>query len=116
MESRTILICHVSAIFYLNPADRKMADRKMQTEKWQTEKWQTEKWQTEKWQTEKWQTEKWWQKELEKSAQQKSISQFVIGIDQKFMPSGDARCSFDFGNDGAIRAECGCLRHSPGEL
>src|SRR5262249_21919103 len=31
------------------------------------------------------------------------------------MPSRDARFSFDFGNDGVVRAECGRLRNFPGE-
>src|SRR5215813_5974866 len=49
------------------------------------------------------------------SAQQKSIPQLIIWVNHEFMPSGDAGCSFDFWNDGVVRAESGRLRYSSGE-
>src|SRR5262245_56451164 len=60
------------------------------------------------------QNRKIWERKI-RSAQQKSISQIIIRINQKLVLSRDARRSFDFGNDGVVRAEGGRQRHSAGE-
>src|SRR5262245_16094069 len=48
--------------------------------------------------------------------QQKSSPQFIARINQKLMPPGDARRSFDLRNNRIVRAECGRFYHPPCEL
>src|SRR5499426_476979 len=47
--------------------------------------------------------------------QQKSSPQFIARINQKLMPPGDARRSFDLRNNRIVRAECGGFYHPPCE-
>src|SRR5215470_15606390 len=49
-------------------------------------------------------------------AQQKPIPQFIARINQKLVPSGDARRSFDLRNNRIVRAEWGRFYHPPSEL
>src|SRR5499427_10529196 len=48
-------------------------------------------------------------------AQQKPAPQFVARINQKLVPSGDARRSFDLRNNRIVRAERGRFYHPPRE-